>query len=254
MGSPSSFKFIRQTVSFGLVAVFACSLALPTHAREPAPQTLLDTFLAIDSRISDAAQVAAARPVFEALVHEASRCDTVAIPVQDRARCVVDVFFAAGECEPLAEPRDPESSTMTSALVSRRGNCAGLTALVLAVAERVGVPMEAVVFHRHVVVRAPGDSDHVFELLSRGARLSIAQLRTQLGAEGARDTRVRSKAFPAFYLDNLAVRFGDTGDGDRAQAMFEKAIEAAPRVSRIRSNYGTFLLGRDTLKLAESQL
>jgi Tfp pilus assembly protein PilF len=82
----------------------------------------------------------------------------------------------------------------------------------------------------------------------------VAQLRKQLGTEGAHDTRVRAKAFPAYYLDNLAVRLGDAGDGDRAQAMFEKAIKAAPRVSRIRFNYGTFLLGRDRVKPAEREL
>jgi tetratricopeptide (TPR) repeat protein len=215
---------------------------------------LFEAFLAVDAGFLEAPQVSAASLAFEALVREASSCGTASTPNPDRARCVVDAVFASGELEALAEPGDPESSTVTSALVSHRGNCAGLTALVLSLAARVDVPMEAVVFHRHVVIRAPGDSDHVFELLNRGARLSMAQLRTQLGAEGARDTRVRSKAFPAFYLDNLAVRFGDAGDGDRAQAMFEKAIEAAPHVSRIRFNYGTFLLGRDSVKLAESEL
>jgi tetratricopeptide (TPR) repeat protein len=139
-------------------------------------------------------------------------------------------------------------------LVFHRGNCAGLTALVLAVAERVKVPMEAVVFPRHVVVRAPGDIDRVFELLSRGASLSMTQLRMQLGAEGAHDTRVRSGAFPAFYLDNFAVRFGDTGDDDRAEVLFAKAVEAAPRAARIRFDYGTFLLGRDRPALAEGHL
>ncbi len=254
MPTTEMIQLVQRTLRFGLVAVFGCSLALLAHAREPARPALFDAFLAVDARFLDSTQVEAARVAFEALVREASPCGALATPAPGRARCVVDVLFASGQLETLAEPGDPESSTVTSALVSHRGNCAGLTALVLALAERVNVPMEAVVFPRHVVVRASGDDDHVFELLSRGARLPMARLRTQLGAEGAHDTRVRSKAFPAFYLDNFAVRFGDAGDNDRAEAMFKRAIAAAPRVSRIRFDYGTFLLGRDGLEPARRQL
>lgn len=237
-----------------LITAFCCALAHSVNARDSANPTLFDSFLAVDAGFLDAAQVAAARVAFETLVRRASPCDTGIESGQDRTGCVVDALFASGELETVAEPGDPESSTVTSALVSHRGNCAGLTALALAVAARVNVPMEAVVFPRHVVVRAPRNHDQVFELLTHGARIPMGQLRKQLGAEGAHDTRVRSKAFPAFYLDNFAVRFSDAGDGDRAEAMFEKAIEAAPRVSRIRFNYGTFLLGRNRVELAKGQL
>jgi len=210
--------------------------------------------LAVDARFLDATQIAAARVAFEALVRDASPCGAGAESGQDRARCVVDVIFASPEIETVTEPGDPESSTLTAALVAHRGNCAGLSALVLAIAEQVGVPMEAVVFPRHVVVRAPGESDRVFELLSRGASLSMPLLRSRLGAEGAHDTRVRSTAFPAFYLDNFAVRFADAGDDDRAEAMFEKAVDAAPRAARVRFDYGTFLLGRHRPERARGQL
>jgi Flp pilus assembly protein TadD len=114
--------------------------------------------------------------------------------------------------------------------------------------------MEAVVFPRHVVVRAPGSPDQVFEMLQHGATLPMAQLRIRLGADGAHATRVRPRAFPAFYLDNLAVRFADAGDAARAESMFQQAIDASPRVARARFNYGTFLLGKDRLKPAEEQL
>jgi tetratricopeptide (TPR) repeat protein len=254
MGSPSGLVFLHQVVRLGLAAIFSCALFLPVHSREPAHPSLFEVFLHVDAGFLDAGQIAAARSAFEALVREASPCGAAATSSQSRARCVVDKLFGSGKLESIAEPGDLESSTLTSALVSHRGNCAGLSALALAVAEGVDVPMEAIVFPRHVVVRAPGDKDHVFELLSRGSRLPIAQLRKQLGPGGAHDTGVRANAFPAYYLDNLAVRLGDAGDGDRAQGMFEKAIDAAPRVSRIRFNYGTFLLGRDRVKLAEREL
>ena len=246
--------FVQQVLRFGLIAVLGGWPTLTAHAREPARPTLIDAFLAVDARFLDAAQVTAARSAFEALVLKASPCGAGDPLDQDRARCVVDALFASGKLETLAEPGDPESSTVTSALVSRRGNCAGLTALALAVAERVDVPMEAVVFPSHVVVRAQGKDDYVFELLQRGARLPMSQLRRQLGAEGAHDTRVRSEAFPAFYLDNFGVRFSEAGNAERAEGLFESAIEAAPRVSRIRFDYGTFLSGTNRFAPAKDQL
>jgi regulator of sirC expression with transglutaminase-like and TPR domain len=239
----------------GLLGAFlGLSAALAVEAREPARPSLFDAFLSVDALIVDASQVAAARAAFESLALEASRCGTGATPRRDRARCVVDALFASGELQTIAEPGNPGSLTVTAALVDRRGNCAGLTGLALAVAERAGVPMEAVVFPRHVVVRAPGDGDHVFELLRRGDRMSMMELRTQLGSDGAHDTRVRSKVFPAYYLDNFAVTLADAGEAARAEAFFEDAVEAAPREARIRLDYGTFLLGQNRVTLARDQL
>ncbi len=234
--------------------MLGCWPTCATYARNHSPPSLLDAFLAVDGRFLEAAQVAAARGAFETLVREAASCTGGTQPGHDRARCVVDRLFASGQLETVAEPGDPESSTVTGALVSHHGNCAALTALALAVAERVDVPMEAVVFPHHVVVRAPGNNDQVFELLTHGATLSLAQLRRRLGADAPHDTHVSPKAFPAYYLDSLAVRFADAGDENRAEMMFEKAIEAGPRVARIRFNYGTFLLGRNRTGPAKEQL
>jgi regulator of sirC expression with transglutaminase-like and TPR domain len=256
MDSPFGTAFPRLAIRSGLVMAIGCGLALSAHAREPAPPTLLDTFLAVDARFLDASKVKAARLAFDAVAREASACATTrdSGSGMERARCVVDRLFTSGELATVAEPGDPESSTVTSVLVSHRGNCAALTALALAVADRVNVPMEAVVFPHHVVVRAPGDDGHVFELLSRGAVLTMPQMRKRLGTEGAQDTRVRPSAFPAFYLDNLAVRFAEAQSLMQADTMFLKAIEAGPRVARIRFNYGTFLLGENRLAAAEKQL
>lgn len=215
---------------------------------------MFDAFLQVDASFLDAPRITAARVAFEALVHQALRCGGAATPRQDRARCVVDSLFASDELATVTEPGDPESSTVTSALVAHRGNCAALTALVLAVAERVDVPMDAVVFPRHVVVRARGNDDQVFELLSHGPTLPMSQLRRRLGADGTHDILVQPNAFPGYYIDNVAVRFADAGDSNRAEALFEKAINAGPRVARIRFNYGTFLLGRRRLELAKQQL
>jgi tetratricopeptide (TPR) repeat protein len=231
-----------------------CVLATSGLAREPEHSTLFDSFAAVDATFLDASQIASSGAAFEALVHHASPCGATATPKQDRARCVVDSLFASDQLVTVAEPGDPESSTVTSVLVSHRGNCAALTALVLAVADRVNVPMEAVVFPRHVVVRARGKDDYLFEVLSRGSMLSMAQLRRQLGADGAHDTRVRPNAFLAYYIDNLAVRFADAGRTDRAQPLFERAIQAGPHVARVRFNYGTFLLGLNRLEPAREQL
>ena len=254
MGSPCRTRIVRLAMRFTLITMVSCGLALSAAARDSRQPSLFELFFSVDVQFQDVSQVAAARIAFASLVREASPCASRDVASADRARCVVDALFTSNELATVAEPGDPESSTVTSALVSHRGNCAALTALALAVADSVKVPMEAVVFPRHVVVRAPGNPVEVFELLQRGTTLTMAQVRKRLGADGAHDTRVRSAAFPAFYLDNLAVRFAEAGDAGRAEAMFAKAIELGSRVGRIRFNYGTFLLGKDRLQPAKEQL
>lgn len=233
----------------GLVAALLCSGRTAIARSQTA---LIDDFLAADARVLDTPRSDSAHNSFDALAREASACQ--AIETTDKARCVVDSLFASDELVTVPEPGDPQSSTVTSALGSHRGNCAALTALALALAERVSVPMEAVVFPRHVVVRARGDENHVFELLARGGVLSVSQLRNRLGPDGKSYVAVRPRDFLPYYLDNLAVRLADAGDGDRAVAMFENAIAAGPRVSRIRFNYGTYLLEQGQLEAAEKQL
>ncbi len=254
MRSPYFVGLANNALRLGLIGSLGGFLAPSAGARESAQPTLLDAFLSVDAGFVDAAQVDSARVAFDSLAHAASPCGSSVTPRQDRTRCVIDSVFDSDELVAVAEPSDPESSTVTSALVEHRGNCAALTALVLAVAERVGASMDAVVFPRHVVVRARGNDDQAFELLSHGSSSSMSQLRRRLGADGAHDTRVRPNAFLAYYVDNLAVRFAEAGAGDRAETMFEKAVKVGPRVARIRFNYGTFLMGANRLELAESQL
>jgi len=227
---------------------------LSAVARTSAPRHLFESFLAVDALSPAHSNVEAARTEFEELVNRASPCASRDGADPDRAQCVVAALFATGLLTAVAEPGDPDSSTVTSALVSHRGNCAALSALALSIAESVGVPLEAVVFPQHVVVRSPADPDHAFELLQRGSKLTMSQLRKRLGADGARDVRVRTRDFPTYYLDNLAVRFAEAGNADRAEAMFQQAIDAGSRVARVRFNYGTFLLGKDRLKPAAEQL
>lgn len=234
--------------------MFGCGLAVPTHAGNPRHDALVETLLAVDAQFEDASQVAAARQAFDGLARAALPCADRGVAREDRSGCVISTLFASGQIAAVAEPGDPGSSTLTSPLVSRRGNCAALTALALAVADRIDVPMEAVVFPKHVVVRDPKRPDQVFELLQRGLALTMPQLRHRLGADGAHDTRVRSRDFPAYYLDNFAVRFAEAGDSARAERMFTQAIEAGPRVARIRFNYGTYLLEKNRLETAEAQL
>ena len=57
----------------------------------------------------------------------------------------------------------------------------------------------------------------MFELLSGGSAMSMAQMRRRLGADGARDTPLHPNAFLAYYVDNLAVRSADAGDDALAE-------------------------------------
>src|SRR5262245_7068012 len=120
----------RMRSPFGLritlVVLIACALAQTVHTRESSP-ALFESFLAVDGQFLDASKIASARNAFETLAHGASRCGVASTPSQDRARCVVDSIFASSELVTVAEPGNPGSSTVTSALVDHRGNCAALT-------------------------------------------------------------------------------------------------------------------------------
>jgi tetratricopeptide (TPR) repeat protein len=168
---------------------------------------------------------------------------------------LVTRLFGGGDITAVVEPSGPEDSTVTAAIDARRGNCAALAALALSVAERLHVPLEAIVSSQHVVVRAPGTPSQVFELLDHGRAQDLSRRQRESSErERAEGTVVQPKAFLSYYLDNLAVRFAEAGDDARALAMFESAIEAGPHVARIRFNYGTYLLGAGQLKPAEKQL
>jgi tetratricopeptide (TPR) repeat protein len=58
--------------------------------------------------------------------------------------------------------------TLSSVLHDRRGSCLGLGALYLAVAERIGVPLDGILLPGHFFVRTRGPGAHNVELLRRG--------------------------------------------------------------------------------------
>ncbi|MCP3996234.1 MAG: tetratricopeptide repeat protein [bacterium] len=138
------------------------------------------------------------------------------------------------------------ASTVSAALVESRGSCAALTALVLSLTEPMGDPFEAVVMKDHVLLGSSADPDAFFELLKEGEPIDEAVVLSQPQPPGG-PLRLSGPEFLPYYLDNLAARLADTGEPDRATALFERALKLAPEAGRIHFNYGTFLtqIGRD---------
>src|SRR4029434_1598048 len=113
----------------------------------------------------------------------------------------------------------------------------------------VGVQMEARIRGEHVVVAAPGMRGH-FELMERGAfHPAVAGMTSPYESERADGDR-----FLGYYVDNLAVRLAAGAEPERAERAFRMAIAAAPRVGRLRFNYGTFLLNHHGWQSAAAEL
>jgi hypothetical protein len=71
--------------------------------------------------------------------------------------------------------------TLPSVLHDRRGSCLGLGALYLAIAERIGVPLDGVLLPGHFFVRTRGPLAHNVELLRRGEAMPDDWYRKKYG-------------------------------------------------------------------------
>jgi hypothetical protein len=141
-----------------------------------------------------------------------------ATPVKT-ARCVVDKLFASGELETLAEPGSRILGDVRSCLPS--WELRGLSALALAVAERVKAPMGG---------RFPRRRFEHLETTRAYSRCSVVVLLMPQPARRGRGSRHARglKAFPAYYLDNLRCGL-QTPETAIVRRRYREAIEA-PRV------------------------
>ena len=104
--------------------------------------------------------------------------------------------------------------------------------------------LRAAVFRNHVMIVIPGQPNRFLEMLEGGRLAEMAEVDRHASFHSGGAHIVDLEGFRPYYLDNLAVRFAEAGDAERAQIAFAGALEVAPGLPRIRYNYGSFLLGR----------
>jgi len=226
-------------------ATFLAGLSSCRPAAPPPPGPMASALLAT------AAELGAAP---EALVQAWAEIDRIAKRVERRRRSERDdapggdvaavtavVFDELGFVREIDDD-DPRFFLLPSVLAERRGSCLGLGAVVLMVAERVGLPLDGVRVPGHFFVRTRGPSPRNVELLRRGEVMPDAWYRQKYGPwpEGAGRYFVplsaeETSAIFWFNAGNFA-----RGQGDRAKARraYQRAVAEAPDFAEARAATG----------------
>ncbi|MES1205988.1 MAG: transglutaminase family protein, partial [Pseudomonadota bacterium] len=155
----------------------------------------------------------------------------------------------------------PGVMALPDVLANRKGSCVGLGALYLAIAERLGVPLEGVLVPGHFFVRAPGATPRNAELLRRGEALPDAWYVAKYGPwEPAATAYLRGLsaaevvAVHWFNAGNQWKRTGDLPAAARAYALATKSFpafpEAAASLGATRQAQGDLAGARDAYQAA----
>jgi tetratricopeptide (TPR) repeat protein len=135
---------------------------------------------------------------------------------------------------------------------SNQGNISERKTLELG--DELNVPFTAIVLREHVLLGSAADPGLAHEVLDQGKPVRLSELHRYGPMPPGGPAHVAASDFLPYYLDNLAARLADAGDLEPAERTFREAIHLAPKVARLRYNFGTFLVHRERYKEAEAEL
>ena len=233
------------------VRLFVLILLLPSvgAAQAAARDRLLDRFLAVDAAIvggsADPARSAAAGVIARATCPGSGPA---------REACVVAAVLGEGGITDLQIAPSPAENTVTHALAERRGSCAAIVAVLLAVGDELNVPFTAIVLREHVLLGSAAVSGLAYEVLDRGRPVRLSEIHKYGPLPPGGLVHVSAPDFLPYYLDNLAARFADAGDAAAAERLFREATRIAPKVARLRYNLGTFLVQHERYREGDREL
>jgi regulator of sirC expression with transglutaminase-like and TPR domain len=143
---------------------------------------------------------------------------------------------------------------LSSVLRDRRGSCLGLGALTMAVAERLGVPLDGVLLPGHFFVRSRGPGAHNIELLRRGEVMPDEWYRNKYGPwpeAGAYNRPVSPTELAAIHWYNRGNDLRKNGDWEAAQTAFAKAAQSFPDFAEASASLGAIQQQRGDLAGAQ---
>jgi tetratricopeptide (TPR) repeat protein len=245
-----------------------------THGRNVSPRSARSSLAVRLMLITCAAGCGRPTPVADALLGSArqwspSRFDAAAAqrelahimarvaraseqrPQTPRPSLLAAVLFEELGFEREVNDTDLRHVLLPSVLASRRGSCVGLGSLVLAVAERLGWPFEAVMVPGHFYVRAREPDGHRnMELLRRGEAMPDAWYATRFPIPGGSANEYgRALTLPevlaviAYDAGNESKRQGRWLDARRA---YQSAAARFPQFAEAHASLGALaqLLGQ----------
>jgi len=167
------------------------------------------------------------------------------------ARGFADALFGQLGFRREIESTFPRHHLLASVLTHRRGSCVGLVSVYLAVAERLGVPINAELVPGHLHLRLGGPDPVYIETLRGGEVVADAFYRDkyigtrQLGPAYRRP--LTTQELLAVVRFNLGNHHREQGDPERAEAEYRAAAEAFPVFAEAHASLGLVLHARGDL-------
>lgn len=161
-----------------------------------------------------------------------------------RAEALGRHFFGKPLLSASPDLADPENFYVHRVLAGRQGHCLSLSAIVLAVGEKLGLPLAGVASPRHFFVRWDDGTTRLnIETTDGGALRDDAFYRDQgIPAEAEKEgLYLRSLGTPeviAHLLNNEGYILWRRGDAGRAEERFNAAIALQPKLVEAHINLG----------------
>jgi len=240
-GSHDGPRWGPGTVPCRALAAAALALGGLACARPaPPPGPMASALVAVAAELGgEAGQGREAWSALEALAARVKARHRGGPPGVDDLRAVV---FEDDKFQREIDSDDPRFFVLSSVLAARRGSCLGLGALMLALGERVGVPLDGIMVPGHFFVRTRESPARNLELLRAGEAMPDDWYRTKYGpwpsgsAEYFRPLdAVEVAGVHWFNAGNFLRRQGDL---TAAAAAFARAAEAFPAFAEAHASLG----------------
>ena len=224
-----------------LVVAIAAAAGCAKSPLQAPPGPVVSTLIALDAELGGEPQAASA--AFASLQDIARRVEqrhhrTHAEIMDDIGAVVFDELGFAREIDST----DTRFFRLSTVLRDRRGSCLGLGALYLAIAERVGAPLDGILLPSHFFVRTHGSHSHNAELLRRGEAMPDEWYRAKYGPwpePGSAYFRPVSPAeLAAIHWYNHGNDLRKKGQIAPAQAAFARAVSAFPEFAEAQASLG----------------
>jgi len=171
------------------------------------------------------------------------------------------VFDQQGFAREIADD-DPRFFLLPSVIAGRRGTCVGLSALYLALGERLGLGLDGILLPGHFFVRTRAAPPRNVELLRRGEIMPDAWYRGKYGpwpdteADGAAPSSyfrpVSISELVGVHWYNAGNHHRRVGDLATAERDYQRAVAAFPTLAEAHASLGSLRQLRGALSDAEA--
>lgn len=139
---------------------------------------------------------------------------------------------------------NPDFYLLDRMIAGKRGNCLGLTALYLILAERLSLPIHGVYVPSHCFARFDDGSVRInIETGERGGERDDGRYRRDFGLEEGRPypMSLGKKQMAGLYLKSLGASFSRKGLDERALGLYRAAAALSPGLPDVYFNAGVSL-------------